>query len=98
MLSHYYGREAALELREDVETVLEPGDLLVLYSDGIVERQGPEGEFGRERVESYVSDARDRGEAVAAMVDGLLDEVHRFGQGQEFADDVTAMVVRRQEQ
>ena len=25
MLSHYYGREAGLELREDVETLLEPG-------------------------------------------------------------------------
>ena len=25
MLSHYYGREAALELREDIETALEPG-------------------------------------------------------------------------
>jgi creatinase len=25
LLSHYYGREAGLELREDVETVLEPG-------------------------------------------------------------------------
>jgi creatinase len=24
-LSHYYGREAALELREDIDTVLEPG-------------------------------------------------------------------------
>jgi creatinase len=25
VLSHYYGREAGLELREDVDTVLEPG-------------------------------------------------------------------------
>lgn len=25
MLSHYYGREAGLELREDVHTELEPG-------------------------------------------------------------------------
>lgn len=25
VLSHYYGREAGLEFREDVETVLEPG-------------------------------------------------------------------------
>ena len=24
-LCHYYGREAGLELREDIETVLEPG-------------------------------------------------------------------------
>ena len=28
MLSHYYGREAGLELREDVDTVLEPGMVL----------------------------------------------------------------------
>ena len=25
MLSHYYGREAGLELREDIDTILEPG-------------------------------------------------------------------------
>ena len=25
MLSHYYGREAGVELREDVNTVLQPG-------------------------------------------------------------------------
>ena len=25
VLSHYYGREAGLELREDIDTVLEPG-------------------------------------------------------------------------
>ncbi|XP_041462539.1 creatinase-like [Lytechinus variegatus] len=28
VLSHYYGREAALELREDIETVLQPGMVL----------------------------------------------------------------------
>ena len=27
-LSHYYGREAGLELREDIKTVLEPGMVL----------------------------------------------------------------------
>ena len=25
MLSHYYGREAGLELREDIDTILKPG-------------------------------------------------------------------------
>ena len=25
VLSHYYGREAGLELREDIDTILEPG-------------------------------------------------------------------------
>lgn len=28
VLSHYYGREAGLELREDIETVLEPGHVI----------------------------------------------------------------------
>jgi creatinase len=28
VLAHYYGREAGLELREDVDTILEPGMVL----------------------------------------------------------------------
>lgn len=31
-LCHYYGREAGLELREDVETVLEPGMVVSMES------------------------------------------------------------------
>ena len=31
-LSHYYGREAGLELREDIETVLEP---MIMIPEGI---------------------------------------------------------------
>jgi len=42
VLSHYYGREAGLELREDVETVLEPG--MVVSMEPMVAI--PEGEPG----------------------------------------------------
>ncbi len=42
VLSHYYGREAGLELREDVETVLEPG--MVLSMEPMITI--PEGEPG----------------------------------------------------
>ena len=41
-LSHYYGREAGLELREDIETVLEPG--MVLSMEPMI--MLPEGEEG----------------------------------------------------
>lgn len=39
VLSHYYGREAAVELREDVETVLQPGmvvsmEPMIMFPDG----------------------------------------------------------------
>ena len=42
VLSHYYGREAGLELREDIETVLEPG--MVISIEPMVTI--PEGEPG----------------------------------------------------
>lgn len=42
VLSHYYGREAALELREDIETVLEPNMVISMEPMIMV----PEGEPG----------------------------------------------------
>ena len=41
-LCHYYGREAALELREDVDTVIEPG--MVVSMEPMI--TVPEGEAG----------------------------------------------------
>ena len=40
-LSHYYGREAGLELREDVETVLEPGMVVSMEPMIMVEEGNP---------------------------------------------------------
>ena len=45
VLSHYYGREAGLELREDVETVLEP-DMVVSMEPMIVIPEGQPGAGG----------------------------------------------------
>jgi len=42
VLSHYYGREAGLELREDIETVLEPGMVISMEPMIMI----PEGEAG----------------------------------------------------
>ncbi|HEX2179316.1 MAG TPA: SpoIIE family protein phosphatase, partial [Actinomycetota bacterium] len=39
---------------EDCETKLEPGDILVLYTDGVTEARGPESFFGEERLEGWV--------------------------------------------
>lgn len=44
-LTHYYGREAALELREDIETVLEP-NMIVTMEPMIVIPAGQPGEGG----------------------------------------------------
>ncbi len=45
VLSHYYGREAGLELREDIETVLEP-DMVVSIEPMIMIPEGMDGAGG----------------------------------------------------
>ena len=42
LLSHYYGREAGLELTEDVETVLEPG-MVISMEPMLTTPKGPPG-------------------------------------------------------
>ena len=45
VLSHYYGREAGLELREDIQTVLEPG-MVVSMEPMIMVPEGQPGAGG----------------------------------------------------
>ncbi|MCZ6726290.1 MAG: SpoIIE family protein phosphatase [Acidobacteria bacterium] len=77
------------------ETKLEPGDLLVLYTDGITEAEGPdEEEFGVERLSSLCAELRRAPlPEVAEAVSSALDE---FVRGVPFADDRTLVLLRRQ--
>jgi sigma-B regulation protein RsbU (phosphoserine phosphatase) len=77
------------------ETTLEPGDLLILYTDGITEAEDPdEEEFGIERLSSLCVDRRhDPLPEVAEAISRALDE---FVRGVPFADDRTLVMLRRQ--
>lgn len=73
---------------------LEPGDLLVMYTDGLTEAENPnEEEFGVERVESSVA-GLDRPTAESACRD-LLGAVNDFVCGRPLNDDATLVVVER---
>lgn len=73
---------------------LSPGDLIVLYSDGVTEATNPaDEEFGIERLQQVVVPGRflplkDLGESVA-------EELNRFVEGKPFADDRTLVILRR---
>ena len=70
-----------------------PGDLLVSYTDGIIERTNVNGEhFGEERLIEYVQ--RNADVELRVFTQRLIDEVRDFGQGKDFEDDVTLAVVR----
>ncbi len=71
---------------------LQPGDLVLLLTDGVFEAFSPDGEaFGMPRVLDFVRAARDL--PPAHIIAGLFDEVRRFTQGTPH-DDMTAVVVK----
>jgi sigma-B regulation protein RsbU (phosphoserine phosphatase) len=73
---------------------LDPGDLLVLCTDGILERRDPAGTFfGEERLRSLVAERR--GSTASAILEAIFDAAEEHGAGRAWEDDATVMVVRR---
>jgi len=76
---------------------LDRGAVLVLFTDGMVERRGPTQEaFGTERLKRIVQAGQ--GAPAAELLDGILDAAFRHGDGRPWEDDATLMVVRRTEE
>jgi sigma-B regulation protein RsbU (phosphoserine phosphatase) len=72
---------------------LEPGDALVLFSDGISEAQNTTGEdYGDGRLIACLEAIR--GASPAAMRDGVLASVRAFASGAMPTDDMTVLVLR----
>jgi sigma-B regulation protein RsbU (phosphoserine phosphatase) len=76
------------------ETVkLEPGDLLVAFSDGVTEALSAAGEeYGEPRLLECVEANREK--SVPDLLDAILASVRAFTVGAVQSDDVTALVVR----
>ena len=78
---------------EETEGVIDQGDAMLLYSDGLVEQHGPGREmYGFPRLrEAMATD-----DAGSALLDRLLDELHAFtGPAWEQEDDITLVTLRR---
>ncbi|MEJ2744111.1 MAG: PP2C family protein-serine/threonine phosphatase [bacterium] len=73
--------------------VLEKGDLLLLYTDGIIEARNRKGrEFGLPRLRRILSSGKAAGPE--AMVKRILRSVERFSKGMPQHDDLTALAIR----
>ena len=78
---------------EEETLTLEPGDLIVLFSDGVTEAMNSESEeFTDERLIACAS--AHLGETPQQVLDALLADVHAFCAGEPQSDDVTAVLVR----
>jgi sigma-B regulation protein RsbU (phosphoserine phosphatase) len=73
---------------------LEPGDLLAVYSDGIVEATDPDNrEYGLERLADLCR--RRRAEPLAALAAAVEADLRAFAAGVPIADDRTLLLLRR---
>ena len=76
---------------------LETGETLLLYTDGVTEAFDRKGEaFGDQRLHNWFAQSRtDRG--AIAIVDDLVREVHAFVSGAQASDDLTCLILNRQQ-
>jgi len=76
---------------QDYTTQLQPGDQLLLSTDGITEAENAEfEEFGEERL---IEAARARSGSALELQRGIMQEVTAFCSG-NFRDDATLLVLR----
>lgn len=73
---------------------LGPGDLLVIYSDGVTEATNTaEEEYGEQRLIDTLK--QHRGDSATAIVSAVTSSVSQFTSGAAQADDITLMVAKR---
>jgi phosphoserine phosphatase RsbU/P len=85
---------AMLQPYQEQEFVLEPGDLIALFSDGVTEAQDiDENEFGEERTASFIRPIAC--ESAESIVEMLFNEVDRYAGAAPQYDDITLMVIKR---
>lgn len=78
---------------EERPLALGPGDVLVMFTDGVSEAQSPDGEmFGERRIEQLMDRMADR--SAREILDALVAEAQVFAGERGLSDDLTAMVLK----
>ena len=78
---------------EDRPVALRPGDILVMYTDGVSEAESPSGEhFGTRRIEQCMTRLGDR--SAHEIMTGLVDEVLAWAGERGPTDDLTLVVLK----
>jgi serine phosphatase RsbU (regulator of sigma subunit) len=78
----------------EVTVPLEPGDLLAIYTDGIVEAFDPDGEqYELDRMRDVL--VRERNRALGELAERLADDLAAFVRGVPYGDDRTLVFIRR---
>ncbi|HUJ23763.1 MAG TPA: SpoIIE family protein phosphatase [Bryobacteraceae bacterium] len=79
---------------EAVGNRLDPGDVLVIFSDGVTDAMNPQGdEFGEERLAAVVR--QHHAESSPTILQAVKDAIDEWAAGSPLPDDLTLLVARR---
>ncbi len=89
-----FGVDESMTPAVSAPITLEPGDVLVMASDGFIEWRNPQGEFyGDDRLAAAIQ--RELSREAPDLIQALYADVVAFAQGRPAADDLTMVVLRR---
>lgn len=91
----FVGKKIFDEVLEEKEILVEQGETIVIFSDGITEIRNAGGEeIGYDRFAEIVRSARTEADA-QKMTDRILRDVLMYAGASSFSDDATFVVIRR---
>jgi len=74
--------------------IMDKGDVLLLYSDGLIERQNSAGEpFEIERLKQLALEKKSL--PACQILDAIIEEAYNFGDNEKWADDVTLVIIKK---
>jgi phosphoserine phosphatase RsbU/P len=85
------GLNGALPFEEE-EISLDPGDRVILYTDGVIEYEKTDLEFyGEERFHAVIK--RSAGLSIDALSEAIMEDLMAFGEGAPPRDDITLLAI-----
>jgi sigma-B regulation protein RsbU (phosphoserine phosphatase) len=78
---------------ETGQFVLQPGEAIFMYTDGVTEAMNKEGGFfSDERLREEITTLQRR--SMQEMIGGMMKEIAAFSQGTDQSDDITMMMIQ----
>jgi len=77
---------------EEGRETLDAGDLVLFYTDGVVEHQGAAGPYGMDRLSAFL--AAESSLPPPSLMERLLSDLRGFGGDRTFQDDVSILALR----
>jgi len=77
----------------DVKTILNPGDIIILFTDGVSEAMSKKREeFGQEKVFQILKENANNQPEV--IIDKIIKDLREFTAGYEQSDDISLIVMK----